>query len=534
MQSKVNQYTTRPAAVATIRGHEVEVLDPLVSKYEYFNPDKGACEYVIRNVSAEAVLATARMPRVIGKVQSALSYLSGNQVADVFESDGDSYKRFSLAGGLASGVTSFRVQALCAIRADGSTCSLRAAVAFHALVDLYSRDPEATCKEVRIAQTPQHRWVEVLTHADERMVFETWTLFPEVVEAKDGFAYADKGEHVVHVWRPGMQPVEPWADFLKTAVAEGPIERAPLSLQGCLKSLHWDRGLQGYAQAVVEGSAAAPWDRAEACLTSAERMALGMQGHQRVVYQAPNGDTYNGDRVRLSLVDRHRRVRQAMDRVGFPVRFGAREMLRRDLSRAVQAGDLFVVEMLLKQSETLRALGPDCSEVLDDALWCAVRSTCNDRVDIAGALINAGADKASVCDGGLTLLTAAAALGDLAMVQALRRHGVDSGQRNDDGHDAFQLACYFGRVEVAKYLMDPTSLHTRDQEGRSPLMLSSQGGSCAMVRALLSAGAAAGEVNPVDGTTALSLAMISGHADVAQLLQKWLAETVSLGAADAG
>ena len=526
---KAHQYTTRRAAVATVHGRK-EVLDPLVSKYKNLNEGQGPCEYEIRDVSDEALLATRRMPRVIARVQTALSSESGNQLADIFDSEGESWKRFTLANANLFGGPSIRDQGQRAVRTDGSTCTWKSAVAFHALVDLYSRDRTASCKEVRLMDGPAHTWVEVLTHADERMVFETWTLFPEVVAAEDGFAYAQKEARVTEVWRPGMRTVEPWADFVKAAIAEGPIEQAPPSARNWLDTLHRDRGLQGYAQANVESLNVSAWDRAEACLTSAERVALGMSSSKRVVYRGPKGDTYNGDLVRQSQVDRYRRTHQAMRKAGFPERFEAREVFRRDLTCAVQADDAATVVSLLMKHGTLIATGPDCSGVLDDALWAAVQSRRATHVEIADALIEAGANEQATRDGGQTLLMEAAALGDLAMVTALHDQGLRSDQRSDRGHNAFHLACNRGHVAVGEYLRmkTPLLLHEPDSYGNTPLMLASLGGSLDMVQALLKAGAEAGTVNSLNGSSAHSLAVNAGHVNVAYQLQLWQHSLVSM------
>lgn len=487
------QYTTRLAASVTVPGEKPVVLDPLVSKCEYFNQGRGSCRYDIKHVSAQAIHAMRCMPEVLSRVEEVLSNESGNQLPHIFNSNDDARKRFVLAGAHYSNGLKARDIGLLGVRTDGSSCLAKTAVAFHALVDIYSRMEPPPCKEVRMVWSAEHAWAEVLTHDDERVVIETWTLFPEALAAEDGFGYDLKKARVVESWRPGMDKSEAWADFKKAAVALGPIEQAPPSNWNWLNSNHLDQGLQGYARSSVAGLNASPWNRAEACRTNSEREELGLPSHQRVLYKGPDESTYNGDLVRKSRVDWHRRTDRAMRRIGFPERFEAREILRNHLMHAAHGGDAAAVVSLLKKHHTLIATGPDCSGVLDDALWAAVQSRRATHVEIADALIEAGANEQATRDGGQTLLMEAAALGDLTMVEALCVQGLRSDQRNDVGNNAFHFACNRGHVAVAEYLRmkTPRLLHEPDALGRTPLMLALLGGQPHIVDALLSAGAGA-------------------------------------------
>jgi ankyrin repeat protein len=106
--------------------------------------------------------------------------------------------------------------------------------------------------------------------------------------------------------------------------------------------------------------------------------------------------------------------------------------------------------------------------------------------------------------------------GNLKMTQFLLSHGATL-QTNH--YTAFQVACYFGHLQLANALYKPTSLQDRDKFGNTPLILASMKGHMQVCEWLLEQGA---DINDEDihCQSAFYVALRYNHPDTAKLLLK--------------
>jgi ankyrin repeat protein len=105
------------------------------------------------------------------------------------------------------------------------------------------------------------------------------------------------------------------------------------------------------------------------------------------------------------------------------------------------------------------------------ALILAVQSS---NIEVALALLGAGANVAIASNDGTTALTACSGVG---MMERLLELGLDIHARDEDGMDALLLACRRGDVEVVSLLIEHrASVYTRDDAGVTALMHACYGG----------------------------------------------------------
>lgn len=149
------------------------------------------------------------------------------------------------------------------------------------------------------------------------------------------------------------------------------------------------------------------------------------------------------------------------------------------LAKAVKAGDVQAVRVLLKSRDDVNARSGDGSTPL---LWAVHGS----HDEIAGLLTAAGAAVDAANDFGVTPLLHASRVGDAAMVELLLRAGAD-----------------------------PALAHP---EGETPLMAAAGAGSVAAVRHLVQRGVDVNAAESFQQTTALMRAAAEGHLEVASLL----------------
>ena len=136
---------------------------------------------------------------------------------------------------------------------------------------------------------------------------------------------------------------------------------------------------------------------------------------------------------------------------------------------AALEGHVEVVQWLLHH-ETVALL-----DARDDlgctALILAVQSG---NIEVAFALLDAGANVAIASNDGTTALTACLGVG---MVERLLELGLDMHARDEDGMDALLLACRRGDAEVVSLLIEHrASVYTRDDAGATALMHACDGG----------------------------------------------------------
>jgi ankyrin repeat protein len=107
----------------------------------------------------------------------------------------------------------------------------------------------------------------------------------------------------------------------------------------------------------------------------------------------------------------------------------------------------------------------------------------------------------------------------------LCRRDTNIAAKGDDGHTAFELACFRGHLEVAKLLV-AAGARVNPQHGKrwGPLGLAAFGGQLQVVKYLVEqAGADVRWAYP-DGSTPLKMADFRGHADVAEYLRRAIAQ----------
>lgn len=159
----------------------------------------------------------------------------------------------------------------------------------------------------------------------------------------------------------------------------------------------------------------------------------------------------------------------------------------------------------------------------------------NGNAALIELLLKAGADPNTTLPGGETALMTASRTGNAEAVRALLSRGADvHAKETRRGQTALMWAAVEGHVEVVETLMaSGADWHARLGSGYTPFLLAVREGRTRMVRALLKAGAdvnetvqaapsrsnlASGAGFPKTGTSALTLAVINGHFDLAALL----------------
>ena len=233
---------------------------------------------------------------------------------------------------------------------------------------------------------------------------------------------------------------------------------------------------------------------------------------------------------------------------------------------AVKSGNTAAVQQLLRQKVPVNDSEPDGST----ALHWAVRA---DRIELVQALIRAGAQPDRATRYGLTPLSLAAVNGSAAAVKLLLGAGADANAAGPDGETVLMLASRTGKPDAVRLLLEAgarvnakeswqgetavmwaaaenhaeavtlLAAHGADlnavsktpefpkvkvdaatmvttalpRGGLTALMLAARQGAVAGVDALARAGANLDAVDP-DGTTALVIAIINAHYDVAAVL----------------
>uniref|UniRef100_A0A8C9WVU1 Uncharacterized protein n=1 Tax=Sander lucioperca TaxID=283035 RepID=A0A8C9WVU1_SANLU len=121
----------------------------------------------------------------------------------------------------------------------------------------------------------------------------------------------------------------------------------------------------------------------------------------------------------------------------------------------------------------------------------------------------------------LCVPTAAGVKGYGEVASLLLERGADPGHRDHDGMTPLLLAAYEGHDDVVELLLEAGADvdETMDIEGRIPLILAAQEGHWSTVRLLLDRRSPI-DHRAYDGHSALSAALLEGHAEVAELLMR--------------
>jgi ankyrin repeat protein len=196
------------------------------------------------------------------------------------------------------------------------------------------------------------------------------------------------------------------------------------------------------------------------------------------------------------------------------------------LHRAAYAGDADAAARLIRTGADAKAVNG--YGVTPLALACT-----NGNPAVVELLLGAGADPNGVLAGGETVLMTAARTGSVQTVQALLARGADSDAKEKwYGQTALMWAAAEGHVPVVEALLQGgADLRARSRSGFTAFLFAVREGRLAVVRSLLKAGVDANETvqnaaqrpggvtgPPANGTSALALAVVNGHFELAAAL----------------
>lgn len=198
------------------------------------------------------------------------------------------------------------------------------------------------------------------------------------------------------------------------------------------------------------------------------------------------------------------------------------------LHEAAYRDDVRAVERLLRDGADPKAANR--YGVTPLSLACT-----NGNAAIIELLLKAGANPNTALPGGETALMTAARTGKVEAVNRLLAHGADvHAKESRRGQTALMWAAAEGNVEVVEALIKAgAGLHERLESGFTPFLFAVREGKTGVVRALLKAGAdvnetirtkksgstpSQGNSAPQNGTSALVLAVESGHFELAACL----------------
>ncbi len=173
-------------------------------------------------------------------------------------------------------------------------------------------------------------------------------------------------------------------------------------------------------------------------------------------------------------------------------------------------------DMRAAELKAWRDAGADPNSRALEPLWIMAMS--GDRVDLARALLDAGANVNLTFGDGSTVLMGAAQDGRTEVVRVLLAAGAGVNAQAGDGSSALLVAAYGGHIETVRLLLEAGSaVDARLVDGATVLMKAAQAGHTEVVRALLGAGAAV-NARAANGLTALIDASFAGHAEVVRIL----------------
>ena len=140
------------------------------------------------------------------------------------------------------------------------------------------------------------------------------------------------------------------------------------------------------------------------------------------------------------------------------------------------------------------------------------------HVEVAHALLEAGADKNSRNRSGVTALMRASLRCHDRMVRLLLDAGADANLQDMPGTTALMRASGKGAIKIVRWLLEAASnTNLQDASGTTALMRAAGRGNFAIVRSLLLAGACTSLVNTA-GKTAFDFAASQGSLRIAEML----------------
>jgi ankyrin repeat protein len=182
----------------------------------------------------------------------------------------------------------------------------------------------------------------------------------------------------------------------------------------------------------------------------------------------------------------------------------------------------------LATTKALLAAGANASATNNYGVSALSLACVNGNEGIVRALLEAGADSNTTLRGGETVLMTAARTGRVGPVAALLDRGAKVDAEDRKGQTALMWAAADGHAEaVALLIKSGADIHHRLKSGFTPLLFAAREGRIEAVRTLLKTGANANEAieteksgkrAPLEGTSALILAVENGHFELAMEL----------------
>ena len=183
------------------------------------------------------------------------------------------------------------------------------------------------------------------------------------------------------------------------------------------------------------------------------------------------------------------------------------------LVAAVKSGDAAAVRTLLARDVDVDAAAPDGTTALH---WAAHRNDLP-TVDL---LLRAGASPAAISRHGVTPLHLAAINGSAAVIQRLLDAGADANTALPDGETVLMTAARAGRVEAVRALLaGGADVHAREPlKGQTALMWAAAENNAAVAGALIDAGADLRQRSASGSFSPYLFAVRGGHVDTSRLL----------------
>ncbi|XP_063416083.1 uncharacterized protein LOC134697729 [Mytilus trossulus] len=185
---------------------------------------------------------------------------------------------------------------------------------------------------------------------------------------------------------------------------------------------------------------------------------------------------------------------------------------------ACEKGHLKIVQSLIKSNSSMINL---CDEDGRSPLFVACQKR---RTQIAGFLLENGANLNSFDNKSRSPFYAACRSGDLAIVKLLYTKGVTKNHCNIWGSSPLFVASREGHFNVVEYLIDLKSdVSKADSNEKTPLIVACEEGNVRIARILMESGA---DVNHCDKEkrSSLHVASFCGHTDIVKLLLMYLAD----------
>lgn len=192
------------------------------------------------------------------------------------------------------------------------------------------------------------------------------------------------------------------------------------------------------------------------------------------------------------------------------------------LNYAAKAGNLQIVELLLKAGASVSATDDDGRTPLHLSIWSR-------HLEITKALIAAHASIEAKDNHGNTPLIYASASGKPALVEAIIAAGADIDERDGSGATALNNAADFSWTDVTRWLLEHgASVNAEGNDGVTPLISAAAYASPEVVHLLLEHGA---DVSHKDakGKSAIDYAVSNGRGVIVKMLLDHLAAAAPKG-----